>query len=465
MKIEQIYTGCLAHGAYYIFSEGEAAIIDPLRESEPYLSRVQADGAKLKYIFETHFHADFVSGHIDLAKKTGAQIVYGPGAKASYAIYAAEDGEIFQIGKIKIKVLHTPGHTLESATYLLIDEQGKDHCIFSGDTLFIGDVGRPDLAVKSDLTREQLGSMLYDSIQNKILPLSNDIIVYPGHGAGSACGKNMSKETVDTLGHQKEVNYALRSGLSREQFIEEVIDGQLPPPQYFFKNAVINKQGYEPIDQVIERGNRALSAQEFASLMSSSDYLVIDTRAGKSFVEAHIPGSVFIGIDGQFANWVGTLITDLNQKILFITEQGREEEVVKRLARVGYDHAVGYLSGGIASWQAAGYGVQSLPSVSPLEFAKLYNQNKLEVLDVRRPSEFETGHLVNAQNLPLDFLNQEMASVPKSEQVYVHCAGGYRSLIFASILESRGYSNLINVEGGYAAIRDAGVPVETASLV
>lgn len=453
MIVEQIYTGCLAQGAYYIESNGEAAVIDPLRESKPYIQKAQANGAKIKYIFETHFHADFVSGHLDLAKKTGATIIYGPEANTEYDIYNAKDGQEFDLGDVRIKAIHTPGHTLESTTWLLIDENGKEHCIFSGDTLFIGDVGRPDLAIKTGLTTEDLAGMLFDSLRNKIMTLPNDVIVYPAHGAGSACGKNMSKETLDTLGHQKESNYALRADMTRDEFIQELTTGILPAPQYFAKNAMINKTGYESLDAIVARGGRAFNPEEFENIVNSDEALVLDTRSAAEFVAGHIPNSIFIGIDGGFAPWVGALITDINTPIMFVAPQGREEEVITRLSRVGYDNTLGYLQGGIDAWKAAGKDISTMESISAPVFIERSNIEKSVVLDVRKPGEFGSEHFDNAQSCPLDFINERMNEVDKETKYFVHCAGGYRSVIFMSIMKARGYNNMINVEGGWSAIK------------
>ncbi|MBK7668492.1 MAG: MBL fold metallo-hydrolase [Sphingobacteriaceae bacterium] len=461
MHIEQIYTGCLAQGAYYIRSENEAAIIDPLRETLPYTSRAEKDGVKLKYIFETHFHADFVSGHVDLAKKTGAKIVFGPSAKTSYESYVAKDGEEFKIGKITIKVLHTPGHTLESTTFLLLDENNIPHSIFSGDTLFIGDVGRPDLAIKSDLTQEDLAGMLFDSLQNKIKTLPDNVIVYPAHGAGSACGKNMSKETFDTLGNQKQKNYALVMN-SKKDFITELTTGILPPPQYFSKNAMLNKTGYSAFDDVMEKGSKALSPAEFEAIANSGDTLVLDVRKPDEFAKAHIPNSIFIGIDGQFAPWVGALITDLKQPILLITPAGREEEVVMRLSRVGYDNCVGYLKGGIDAWKNAGKELSSITSISAEEFSGKINSG-INILDVRKPGEYSNQHIKDVPNLPLDFINDWTSTTDKNKEYYIHCAGGYRSMIAASILKARGFDKLVDVSGGFAAISKTSAPLTEVS--
>lgn len=456
MVVEQNYTSCLAQGAYYIESDGEAAVIDPLREYAPYIERAQKDKAAIKYIFETHFHADFVSGHVDLAEKTGARIVFGPHAETGYNSHVAADGEEFKIGRLTIKVLHTPGHTLESTTYLLLDEQREPHCIFTGDTLFIGDVGRPDLAIKSDLTQEDLAGMLYDSLRNKIIPLPDHVIVYPAHGAGSACGKNMSKETSDTLGNQKATNYAL-GNLSKQEFIKELTSGILPPPQYFEKNAALNKTGYLNYDDVISKGNNALDIATVDSLINSSKAVILDVRKPQEFAQEHIPNALYIGIDGQFAPWVGALIKDINQPIILLTTKGREQETIMRLSRVGYDNCLGYINGGIAAWKAAGKPVDSIPSVSPSEFAMELGSKDVNVLDVRKPGEYDTQHLSVADNKPLDFINDWVNSFDKSKKYYVHCAGGYRSMIAASILRANGYQNLVDINGGFSAIKQSGI--------
>lgn len=454
MIIEQIYTGCLAQGAYYIESKGEAIVIDPLREITAYQERAAKSGAKIKYVLETHFHADFVSGHLDLAKATGAAIVFGPNAKPSFDAHIATDGEVLTVGELKIIVLHTPGHTMESTTYLLRDAQGKDIAIFTGDTLFIGDVGRPDLAVKSDLTQADLARLLYHSLRNKIMPLADDVIVYPAHGAGSACGKNMSKETFDTLGNQKQVNYALKANMSIEDFITEVTTGLMPPPSYFPLNVMMNKQGYDSIDEVMERGTRALSPAVFEAAANETSALILDTRNPEVFTLGFIPNSISIGIDGGFAPWVGTLVPDIKQQILIVADAGREEEVVTRLARVGYDFAIGYLAGGFEAWQAAGMEVDEIHSVTAEAFAAAeVADSNINILDVRKKSEYYSEHIVNAENAPLDNINESMASIDKDKTYYVHCAGGYRSMIFASILKARGFDNLINVAGGFSAIK------------
>jgi hydroxyacylglutathione hydrolase len=457
MRVEQIYTGCLAQGAYYIESNGEAAVIDPLREIQPYIDRAEKSNSKIKYVLETHFHADFVSGHVDLAKATGATIVFGPNAVTNFEAHVAQDGEVLKVGNISIKVLHTPGHTMESTTYLLRDENGKDYAIFSGDTLFIGDVGRPDLAVKSHLTQEDLATHLYHSLRDKIMTLADDVIVYPAHGAGSACGKNMSKETFDTLGNQKKNNYALRADMSLQEFITEVTTGLSAPPSYFPLNVKMNKEGYDNIEEVIERGSRALSADAFEAAANETGALILDTRKAQVFAKGFIPNSINIGIDGGFAPWVGALITDIKQQILIVAEPGREEEVVTRLARVGYDYAIGYLDGGFETWQKAGKEVDTILSISVDEFAeRLKNNPDMPVLDVRKPGEFVSEHVDKAINAPLDDINDSMAMIDKNKTYLVHCAGGYRSMVFASILKARGYDNLIDVDGGYSAIKKSG---------
>lgn len=460
MKIEQIYTGCLAQGAYYIESKGEVAIIDPLREVEPYLKRAKADKAEIKYILETHFHADFVSGHVTLSKETGAPIIYGPNANPSFDAIIAKDEQEFKLGDITIKVLHTPGHTMESTTYLLRDESGKDHAIFSGDTLFLGDVGRPDLAQKAaSMTQEDLAGLLFDSLRNKIMPLADDIIVYPAHGAGSACGKNMMKETVDTLGNQKNMNYALRADMTKAEFVKEVTDGLLPPPKYFPLNVKMNREGYDDISEVIERGTIALSPEDFEEAANDTGAIVLDVRHQNEFVNGHIPQSIFIGLDGGFAPWVGALIADVKQPILLITPEGREEETVTRLSRVGFDGTTGYLKGGFEAWKKAGKEYDTITSIPAEEFKKSEAKTHAQVFDVRKESEYLSEHVMDAENTPLDFLNDHMAEFPKEETFFVHCAGGYRSVIAASILKSRGIHNLIDIAGGFGALKEAGVQV------
>ena len=457
MKIEQIYTGCLAQGAYYIESEGEAVVIDPLREVEPYVQKAQRNNAKIKYVFETHFHADFVSGHVDLAKQTGATIIYGPTATPSFKAHIAADGEEFRIGKVSFKVLHTPGHTMESSCYLLKDETGKDVALFSGDTLFIGDVGRPDLAQKAaHMTQEELAATLYDSLRTKIMPLADDIIVYPAHGAGSACGKNMSKETTDTLGHQKQTNYALRANMTKEEFVKEVTEGLTTPPAYFPLNVMLNKQGYESITEVMERGRHALAPEAFETAANETGALILDTRDPQVFAKGFIPNSINIGIDGSFAPWVGALIPDIKQEILLVTDEGREEEVITRLARVGYDYTIGYLKGGFEAWKKAGKETDSIKSVTVETLAAKLKKEAVPVIDVRKPGEFVSEHVQDAINMPLDTINEHLASLDKDQTYYVHCAGGYRSMIFNSILRARGFTNLIDIQGGFKAIKDSG---------
>jgi glyoxylase-like metal-dependent hydrolase (beta-lactamase superfamily II)/rhodanese-related sulfurtransferase len=459
MKIEQIYTGCIAHAAYYIQSNGEAAIVDPLREVQPYIDKANKDNAKIKYIFETHFHADFVSGHLDLARKTGASIVYGPTAKPNFECIVANDGQEFKVGAVTIKAIHTPGHTLESTCYLVTDESGKQHGIITGDTLFIGDVGRPDLAQElvEDLTQEILASHLYDSLRKKIMPLSDDLIVYPNHGSGSACGKNMSKETTDTLGNQKKVNYALRADMTKEEFIKELLDGLTPPPAYFPQNVLMNIQGYESLDSVMSIAETPLHPKEFKALANQTNALVLDVRNENDFVKDHIPGSIFIGLHGQFAPWVGALIRDTKQPILLITPEGKEVETITRLSRIGFDNTLGFLLGGIEGWKAAGYETDSIESISPEVFATQYET--ATVIDARKPAEYTAEHIVKAKNIPLDYINEQLDEVPKDEKFFIHCAGGYRSVIMASILKARGYHNMINVEKGMGGIRTTDVPL------
>ncbi|MDF0714535.1 MBL fold metallo-hydrolase [Muricauda sp. 334s03] len=459
MKIEQIYTGCLAQGAYYIESEGEAAIIDPLREVDPYIKTAEENGAKIKYIFETHFHADFVSGHLTLSKETGAPIVYGPTAEPSFDAIIAADKEEFKLGNVTIVALHTPGHTMESTTYLLRDENGKDHAIFSGDTLFLGDVGRPDLAQKAaHMTQEELAGTLFDSLRGKIMPLADDVIVYPAHGAGSACGKNMMKETVDTLGNQKKMNYALRADMTRDEFIAEVTEGLLPPPQYFPLNVKMNKEGYEDIDKILERGTRSLTPEAFEVAANETGAIVLDVRHQDDFAKGHVPRSIFIGLDGSFAPWVGALVADVKQPILLVTPEGREEETITRLSRVGFDHTLGYLKGGIDAWDAAGKDVDTVDSVNAEELKKLVDKG-VPVYDVRKESEYKAEHVEDAHLTPLDYINDHLSEFPEKEIFYVHCAGGYRSMIASSILKSRGIHNLVDVSGGFADIKKAGIPV------
>ena len=456
MKIEQIYTGCLAQGAYYIESNGEVAIIDPLREVQPYLDKVVQNNSKVKYIFETHFHADFVSGHVTLAEKTGAPIVFGPNANPSFKAHIATDGEVFKLGNITITLLHTPGHTMESSCYLLKDENGKDYALFSGDTLFLGDVGRPDLAQKAaSMTQEDLAGILFDSLRNKVMPLADDVIVYPAHGAGSACGKNLSKETVGSIGNQKETNYALRADMTKEEFVNEVTDGLMPPPAYFPKNVQLNKEGYSDVAIIIKEA-KAFDAKTFEMIANDTDALVLDVRHQDDFINGHIPKSIFIGLDGGFAPWVGSLILDIKQPILLVTPKGREVETITRLARVGYDNTIGFLDGGFENWKNAGMEYDTLKSVSANVLEEKIKE-KAKVFDVRKPGEYQSEHIEDVPSTPLDFLNTHLAEFPKEEDFYVHCAGGYRSVIAASILKARGIHNVIDVKGGYAAIKNTGI--------
>ena len=455
MKVEQIYTGCLAQGAYYIESGGEIAIIDPLREVAPYLERAKKNNAKIKYIFETHFHADFVSGHLTLSKETGAPIVYGPNANPDFETIIAEDGQAFPLGDGAIIALHTPGHTMESTTYLLSDKTGKDIAIFSGDTLFLGDVGRPDLAQKAaHMTQDELAGLLFDSLRNKIMPLSDDVTVYPAHGAGSACGKNMMKETVDTLGNQKKINYALRENMTREEFVKEVTDGLEPPPQYFPLNVKMNKSGYDDIDNVLSRGLNPLDPDSFEVLANEAGALILDVRHQNDFVKGHIPQSVFIGLDGGFAPWVGALVGDVNQPLLIIAPEGREEETITRLSRVGFDQTLGYLKGGFDAWKISGKEYDMISGVTAGDLEKLAKEEKVLVFDVRKENEFISEHIASAQNTPLDLLNDYLDRFPENQPFYIHCAGGYRSVIAASILKKRGIHNLIDVQGGFKAIKE-----------
>lgn len=454
MKVEQIYTGCMAHAAYYIENNGEVAIFDPLREVQPYIERAKRDNAKIKYVFETHFHADFVSGHLDLKEKTGAQIVFGPTAKPNYEALIASDGQIFTIGNYKIKAIHTPGHTMESTTYLLIDENDKEHGIISGDTLFIGDVGRPDLAqhVIADLTQDKLARLLYHSLREKIMPLSDDLIVYPNHGAGSACGKNMSKETTDTLGNQKRTNYALRSDMTEDEFVNELLTGLTTPPGYFPKNVLLNLKGYESLDKVIEKAKKPLNPNNFETLANVSGALILDTRNANDFANGFIPNSINIGIDGSFAMWVGEMISDINQAILLVTEPGKEEECMIRLSRVGYDNTIGYLEGGFASWKQSGKEIDTLKRITGEQLEEMLQTADLPLFDVRKKSEFNSEHLLNSVNIPLNQLNTKLDSFPKDKSFVIYCAGGYRSMIAASILKQRGFDNFIDVSGGFNEI-------------
>ena len=460
MKIEQIYTGCLAQGSYYIESNGEVAIIDPLREVDDYIARAEKDGAKIKYIFETHFHADFVSGHITLAAKSGATIVYGPTAKTGYKSHIAEDGEVFQLGDITITALHTPGHTMESTTYLLKDKDGKDHAIFSGDTLFLGDVGRPDLAQKvATMTQEELAGILFDSLRTKIMPLADDVVVYPAHGAGSSCGKNMMKETVDSLGNQKQMNYALLADMTKEEFIAEVTDGLAPPPAYFPMNVAMNRDGYANVSDVIAQGSRSLSPAAFEAAANETDAVILDTRKETIFVKGFIPQSIFIGIDGGFAPWVGSLIKDVKQPILLVADEDRIEEIITRLSRVGFDNTIGYLKGGFEAWVAENREIDSIHSINASDFEKEVTENRLPVFDVRKEGEFSSGHIDKANHVCLSGINEHLAEFPKDKNFYVHCAGGYRSVIAASILKMRGYHNFTDIAGGFGAIKTTNLPI------
>jgi len=466
MKLEQIYTGCLAHAAYYLESDGEVAIFDPLREVEPYIEKAESNNSKIKYVFETHFHADFVSGHLDLKRKTGADIVFGPTANPNYEAIIAEDNQIFKVGSCQVKVLHTPGHTMESSTYMIIDENGKEHGIITGDTLFIGDVGRPDLAqhVVSDLTEDKLAGHLYDSLRNKILPLSDDLIVYPNHGAGSACGKNMSKETTDTLGNQKKTNYALRPELTKEQFKKELLEGLMPPPGYFPQNVLLNIKGYESFDKIKGQSDKPLSADAFEAAANETGALVLDVRSRDEFATAHIPKSIFIGIDGSFAQWVGAMIVDVKQPILLVADQARLEETITRLSRVGFDNVLGHLDGGFETWKKANKEMDSVVTTTSAGLKNIITENnEPAVFDVRKKSEFDSEHAKIAINTPLDSINDHLAEFPTDKTFYVHCAGGYRSMIASSILKSRGIHNLIDVEAGFEAIKAEGI--ETTDFI
>ena len=459
MKVEQIYTGCLAHAAYYIESNGVAAVFDPLREVQPYLDRAKKDNAKIKYVFETHFHADFVSGHLDLKEKAGAEIVFGPGAKPAYEATIAEDHQVFEVGAYKVKVIHTPGHTMESTTYLLIDEKGQEHGIITGDTLFIGDVGRPDLAqhVVSELTEEKLAGHLFDSLRNKIMPLSDDLIVYPNHGAGSACGKMMSKETTDTLGHQKKVNYALRPDMGKEEFIKELLTGLTAPPAYFPKNVVMNIKGYESLDTIMHRAATPYSPNAFEAVANETGALVLDTRDAADFAKGFIPNSINIGLEGSFAQWVGEMIPDIEQEILLVTYADKEEEAITRLSRVGYDHTIGFLKGGFDSWKNSGREFETTERITATELEKLWSSKKPIIIDVRKKSEYDAEHLIGAINVPLNEINQHLAQFPKDKRFFLHCAGGYRSMIASAILKQRGWENFADVVGGFEAISKTGM--------
>ena len=462
MIIEQIYTKCLAQGAYYIESDGEAAIIDPLRAPTPYIMRAKKDKAKIKYVFETHIHADFVSGHLDLAKKTGATIVFGPNAKTQYDCHNAVDGEIFKIGKLQLKVIHTPGHTLESVSYLLIDPAGNNHALFSGDTLFLGDVGIPDVAQQyKGMTKENLAEMLFDSLRSKIMPLEDHLILYPAHGAGSACGKNMSKETIGSLGDQKRSNYALRADMSKEEFVNEVLAGIGTPPPYFIENILLNKTGYTDLDIILSKSNNAVPLKLFETLAQKKDTLVLDLRTQQEFVEEHIPGALFIGLNGNFAPWVGALIADINQPILLVVPEGRPEEAITRLARVGYDNCLGYLEGGMSAWVGAGKTTAQITSISAKEFELAFNSSSTTVLDVRKDVEYNTAHLVGAhiKHLSLDSIYKKFHEIDAKKTYHIYCGGGYRSVIAASILKAKGFSNLVDIAGGFAAVKKTRLPI------
>jgi len=460
MIVEQIYTGCLAQGAYYIESDGEAAIIDPLREVSPYIKKAAVANVEIKFVFETHFHADFVSGHLTLAQQTGAPIIYGPNANPNFKAHIAEDGEEFKIGKLTIKILHTPGHTMESTSYLLFDEDGKEHAIFTGDTLFLGDVGRPDLAQKGEeLTIQDLAGYAFESLRNKIMPLPDNVIVYPAHGAGSACGKNMMKETMDTLGNQKKMNYALRADMTRAEFIEEVTDGLVPPPSYFPMNVKLNKEGYQSIDVVLKNGSKALNVKEFENIANETQALILDVRSVIDFATGHIPKSIFIGLDGGFAPWAGELIVDVEKPILLVVPEGRAEEAVTRLSRVGFDNTLGFLSGGIEAWkEEEGNEIDTVNSIPTAEFLSLYNKKKSKIFDVRKQSEYLSEYVLESSNIPLNDLNLHLSEFPKEEEFFLHCAGGYRSMIAASILKSKGFHNLIDIQGGYQALKQTEIP-------
>ena len=462
MIIEQIYTGCIAEAAYFLSSEGEAAIVDPLRDIQPYLDRIEKERVQLKYIFETHFHADFVSGHIDLAKKTGATIVYGPTTMSTgFEKKVGQDGEVFTLGGSTITLIHTPGHTMESSCYLLKDEQGKERGIITGDTLFIGDVGRPDLAqhVVEGLTQDKLARYLFHSLRTKIMPLSDELIVYPNHGAGSACGKNMSKETTDTLGNQKRSNYALNPALTEDEFVAIVLNGLVRPPQYFPKNVLMNIQGYEQLDAIIAKGMTPLNVAQVERFQQDANIMLLDTRAAHKFAKGFIPGSVNIGLDGNFAMWVGELIDNLDQSIVLIADDEEQvKESITRLSRVGYDHCIGYLQGGFEVWQKAGKLIDHVQRISAQALSEQYQQAPLPIFDIRKISEFQSEHLEAAINIPLNDLEQQLDRLPKDQAFVVHCAGGYRSMIAASLLKKKGYQNFVDVIGGFAAIKETSMP-------
>ena len=456
MKVEQIYTSCLAQGSYYIESNGEAVVIDPLREVGTYISMAADRGAKIKYVFETHFHADFVSGHLTLAQQTGAEIVFGPTAKPNFNCLVAEDNQEFKVGDVTIKLLHTPGHTMESSSYLLIDENGKEVSLFSGDTLFLGDVGRPDLAQKSDLTQEDLAGILFDSLRTRIMTLPDEVIVYPGHGAGSACGKNMSKETIGSIGYEKANNYALRADMTKQEFIQEVTDGILPPPAYFPENVTLNKLGYNPENDSIDKANIALSVEEFKTKSTQSGVIILDVRSAADFVKGFIPNSIFIGIDGGFAPWVGTIIKQVATPILLVCDKGRLEEVATRLSRVGFDNVLGHLNGGVQVWEQDD--LATISSISANAFDEIYQaDNVIDIIDVRKETEYKNRHIISAVFNPLsDLENDQLNSTAEN---FVHCAGGYRSVIACSLLKREGIHNVTNIEGGFGAIKKTDLPL------
>lgn len=462
MHIEQIYTGCLAQGAYYIESGGEVAIIDPLRATQPYIDLAASRGAKIKYIFETHFHADFVSGHVTLSEKTGAEIIYGPSAKCAFQSTEAEDGQRFPLGEIVIETIHTPGHTMESTCWLLRTAEDRPHALFSGDTLFLGDVGRPDLAQKAvEMTQEDLAGMLFDSTRSKVMTLPDEVIVYPGHGAGSACGKNMSSETVGSIGAEKATNYALRADMTRAEFIEELTDGLLPPPAYFPLNVALNKQGYESFEDVLQRGTHALDPRQFERVAEDSGAIVLDVRNQQAFAEGHVPRSIFIGLEGNFAPWTGALIVDVKQPLLIVCEPEQLEEAITRLSRVGFDQVVGYLEGGVEAWTAAGKDLDCIKRISGDDFAALHKVQgaEIQLFDVRTESEYRSERVAGSINEPLNLLSNHTDIFPRDETFFMHCLTGYRSAISQSILKSRGIHNGVDVVGGWESLKETDIPV------
>ena len=451
MKVEQIYTKCLSQGSYYIESNNEAAIIDPLREADIYISKAKASNSKIKYIFETHIHADFISGHLNLAKKSGAKIVYGPKTETNFENIIAKDYQEFKIGDITIIAIHTPGHTVESTTYLLKDSSGKDHAIFTGDTLFLGDVGRPDLSQNSIMSNRDLASMLFDSLRNKIMTLNDDVIIYPGHGEGSSCGKDLSSETIGTLGDQKKTNYALRENMTKDEFIREVLDGLLDPPKYFPDNVMLNKKGYDESDEIIERSFNALTPSKVESRLKEK-ITILDVRSVEDFSSSHIPGSIFIGLDGRFAPWVGEILEDISKKLILVAPEGREKEAIIRLSRVGFDNVIGYLKGGVNSWIKNGGMISKVFNESASKFSTC--DNNKDILDVRSKNEYKSESLRNSLNIPLINLSKSIDKISFEEKFYVHCKGGYRSMIASSILLANGISNFSNIPGGYDKIKD-----------